>query len=91
MSQFVSVEEGDREREMGGREREGQRECERGAEGERIVVIIDVSPDNPPVPEEEEVLYPPLTYLRPISVQCISNKKGQAEGKVVLVKPSFPS
>ena len=44
-----------------------------------------------PVPEEEEVLYPPLTYLRPISVQCISNKKGQTEGKVVLVKPSFPS
>lgn len=43
------------------------------------------------VPEEEEVLYPPLTYLRPVSVQGISHKDGQAEGKVVLVKPSFPS
>ena len=39
------------------------------------------------MPEEEEVLYPPLTYLRPVSEQSISDNRG----KVVMVKPSFPS
>jgi hypothetical protein len=44
------------------------------------------------VPQEEEVLYPPLTYLRPISVQRLSSEKGKdSRGQVVLVKPSFPS
>ena len=49
------------------------------------------------VPEEEEVLYPPLTYLRPLSVQSLSvSKSVDSEervkgGQVVLVRPSFPS
>jgi len=44
------------------------------------------------VPQEEEVLYPPLTYLRPISVQRLSSEAGKdSRGQVVLVKPSFPS
>ena len=44
------------------------------------------------VPEEEEVLYPPLTYLRPVSVQSLNIESGATHrGKVVLVKPSFPS
>lgn len=43
------------------------------------------------VPEENEVLYPPLTYLRPISEQSIRNENGEVVGKVIMVKPSFPS
>ena len=39
------------------------------------------------MPEEEEVLYPPLTYLSPVSEQSISDIRG----KVVMVKPSFSS
>ena len=39
------------------------------------------------MPEEEEVLYPPLAYLRPVSEQSINDNRG----KVVMVKPSFPS
>jgi hypothetical protein len=72
--------------------------------------------------EEEEVLYPPLTYLQPISEQTIKREQESAEGgvgaaggdsgqgvtdhdgikdirhrqdrdkgKVIMVKPSFPS
>ena len=74
------------------------------------------------IQEEEEVLYPPLTYLQPISEQTIKREQGSAEGgvgaaggdsghgvtghghvgakdirhrqdkgKVIMVKPSFPS
>ena len=39
------------------------------------------------MPEEEEVLSPPLAYLRPVSEQSINDNRG----KVVMVKPSFPS
>jgi hypothetical protein len=68
--------------------------------------------------EEEEVLYPPLTYLQPISEQTIKREQASAEGgmgaagghsgqgvtghdgakdlrqdkgKVIMVRPSFPS
>ena len=59
--------------------------------------------------EEEEVLYPPLTYLQPISEQTIKREQGSEDGgggamgsgafsghgheggKVIMVKPSFPS
>jgi hypothetical protein len=43
------------------------------------------------LPDEEEVLYPPLTYLRPLSEQAISHENGKNYGRVVMVKPSFPS
>ena len=39
-------------------------------------------------PEEEEFLYPPLTYLKPLFKQKI---KGCSNGLVVTVVPSFPS
>lgn len=39
------------------------------------------------VPQEDEVLYPPLTFLKPVARQKI---KG-SEGYVITVKPSFPS
>ena len=39
------------------------------------------------VPEEDEVLYPPLTFLKPVARQKI---KGSG-GYVITVKPSFPS
>merc|ERR1712039_542225 len=39
-------------------------------------------------PHEEEVLYPPLTYLKPITRQSI---RGCTGGEVITVKPSFPS
>lgn len=38
-------------------------------------------------PEEREVLYPPLTYLKPLISQPIKNSKGM----VYTVKPSFPT
>ena len=39
-------------------------------------------------PGESEVLYPPLTFLKPMFRQAI---RGQSTGCVVTVKPSFPS
>lgn len=39
-------------------------------------------------PQEEEVLFPPLTYLKPYCKQSIH---GHAQGMVITVKPSFPS
>jgi len=44
-------------------------------------------------PGEEEVLYPPLTFLKPMFDQPIMGPDGNAlkEGIVVTVKPSFPS
>ena len=39
-------------------------------------------------PNEAEVLYPPLTYIKPLFKQSI---KGLEGGVVVTVKPSFPS
>ena len=39
-------------------------------------------------PEEKEVLYPPLTYLKPMFTQKIKNLDG---GVVVTVSPNFPS
>ena len=39
-------------------------------------------------PLEEEVLYPPLTFLKPMFEQTIMGSK---EGSVITVKPSFPS
>jgi len=44
-------------------------------------------------PGEEEVLYPPLTFLKPMFDQPIMGPDGDAleEGIVVTVKPSFPS
>ena len=38
-------------------------------------------------PGESEVLYPPLTYLKPMFKQSI----GGTDGVVVTVKPSFAS
>ena len=38
-------------------------------------------------PNEEEVLFPPLTFLKPMFKQNIRN----SVGTVVTVKPSFPS
>lgn len=38
--------------------------------------------------EEEEILYPPLTFLKPVRMQPI---KGLASGHLITVKPSFPS
>ena len=38
------------------------------------------------VPEEEEVLYPPLTYLRPLSVQSFSvDSEAPSRGQVYYV------
>jgi hypothetical protein len=37
--------------------------------------------------QEKEVLYPPLTYLKPLISQPIKNSKGV----VYTVKPSFPT
>ena len=44
-------------------------------------------------PGEQEVLYPPLTFLKPMFEQPIMGQQGQScdEGVVVTVKPSFPS
>ena len=39
-------------------------------------------------PSEREVLFPPLTFLKPMFKQQIRNSAG---GVVVTVKPSFPS
>ena len=39
-------------------------------------------------PGEREVLFPPLTFLKPMFKQQIRNSSG---GVVVTVKPSFPS
>lgn len=39
-------------------------------------------------PNEEEVLYPPLTYLK---VFCKQSIRGMEKGCVITVKPSFPS
>eukprot|EP00300_Choanocystis_sp_HF-7_P007672 c15439_g1_i1.p1 GENE.c15439_g1_i1~~c15439_g1_i1.p1 ORF type:complete len:700 (-),score=179.60 c15439_g1_i1:132-2231(-) len=38
--------------------------------------------------EEEEILYPPLTFLKPVRMQPI---KGLDSGLLITVKPSFPS
>ena len=40
------------------------------------------------VPGEDEVLYPPLTFLKPVAEQKIKNEEGS---RVITVKPSFPS
>jgi hypothetical protein len=39
------------------------------------------------------VLYPPLTYLKPMYEQPIMGRDGKCskEGVVITVKPSFPS
>ena len=44
-------------------------------------------------PGEQEALYPPLTFLKPMFEQPIMGQQGQScdEGVVVTVKPSFPS
>jgi hypothetical protein len=39
-------------------------------------------------PHEREILYPPLTYLKPLMIQHV---RGVSGGKVITVKPSFPS
>ena len=39
-------------------------------------------------PDEQEVLYPPLTYIQPLFKQRIA---GRHDGWVVTVKPSFPT
>jgi len=39
-------------------------------------------------PDEQEVLYPPLTFLKPVRVQPI---REMDKGQVITVKPSFPS
>eukprot|EP00301_Raphidiophrys_heterophryoidea_P024005 c7660_g1_i2.p1 GENE.c7660_g1_i2~~c7660_g1_i2.p1 ORF type:complete len:826 (+),score=231.93 c7660_g1_i2:349-2478(+) len=39
-------------------------------------------------PEEMEILYPPLTFLKPIRTQPINNLEG---GQLITLKPSFPS
>ena len=44
-------------------------------------------------PGEAEVLYPPLTYLKPMYEQPIMGKDGECskDGVVITVKPSFPT
>ena len=37
-------------------------------------------------PDEEEVLYPPLTYLRPVSGRVYEHRIGDGEGTITVVQ-----